>query len=149
LKNGINMSRYKQDEQMNRFWEAETNRAEEVDLLQNWLKLETEGAEKSYAHFISQSKLSPSDIEAEAWDYIQKHSARRKIPILARWSIAASLAILIASGGILYSISVREKRMKSFSQLESALSFTAREITPQPGKEILYEDDVFIIVAVN
>ncbi len=143
------MNRHKQDEMINRFWNAETNPDEEKDLLQNWLKLETEGTEKSYAHFISRSKLSPAGIEAEAWDYIQKHSARRKMPKLARWSIAASLAILVASAGLLYSISLKEKRMKNFSQLESALSFTAKGIAPQPEKEILYEDDLFIIVAVN
>jgi len=143
------MNRYKEDEQMDRFWEAETDHDEEGILLQNWLKNEEGSPEKSYASYIRQSRRFPPETEAEVWNYIQDQSTRRKIPVLARWSIAASFAIMLALGGILYSVSAREQQREKFSQLESALRFTAREVTPQPQKEILYEDDLFIIVAVN
>ena len=128
-----------------KFWTGKTSIKEDIEVR----KLEDlSDADKAYFNYISQVDEIPTNFENEIWETINKIKTRPQ-KILIRWSIAATILIIIGLASV-FSIHQRKLKLEEqFAIIEQTMHHVSFELTNSRSTDILYKDDFIVIVAEN
>jgi hypothetical protein len=142
------MTTLNRDELIGKFWNGETSLEEEKFLKQTWDDADADSPDKTYFDFIGHQPEAPVSLENEIWEKLQVHTPFRRLPLF-KWSVAASLTLLIGIGAYVGHQHQMEKRRNQFVLLENTLNYVSKQVDPNAGRDVLYEDNLIVIVADN
>lgn len=134
-------------ENFGKFWTADTTLQEEVDLKKLTHFSEDEKAEELYFSYLAKEKQVPILLEKEIWKSIEKRN-EKKVSLIARWSIAASIIVMLGISGYTVHKQRQANLEMQFALIEQTLEHVSSELTSAP-QQVIYEDDVIVIVAEN
>lgn len=143
------MNPFLRDEKARRFWEGEFSLKEEQDWIDDQLETGPDSPEKLYARYILSERKCSENLDPEFENLILKEVMHKPFRHLMRWAAAAVLLIMLGASGILVSHHHQEIRKREYAQLESALQFASEKIAPRVNHEVIYQDELLVILAVD
>lgn len=124
------------------FKKGETSLKEEADFYKN-----IEGKGEIYsdlANYVNQEKVVvPENLNEKLWADFEKKISEKKSPKIWKWSIAASILLVI--GFYISSAYQQQKEREKQSLLEEARAMFAESKTIEKQNSILYEDETLIL----
>lgn len=91
----------------------------------------------------TQSNSAPEGLEQRAWEQIEQHERRKRQLIVRKWSIAASFALLLACGSVIYGVEHHKaEQARKLDVLSNALLTLSTSISTDEAPVIIYEDEL-------
>ncbi|MDA3927473.1 MAG: hypothetical protein PF541_00845 [Prolixibacteraceae bacterium] len=137
------MKPFDRDKLKENFWAGNTSFSDEEMLKEI---AETDSSEAIYLEAMQQEHFSVKNIEKSSWNFIQQ---KRKNKRRVRFSIAASVAIVVGIMGLSFQNQRQAKLLEQFIILEQTLNHVSSELTTTHKSDVIYQDDYIVIVANN